>query len=659
MPLTFSFRLRGGQWFHDDAFTKTLDLFRKHKGLVNEVMLFYPDSTVPDMPPPPEAIPVVRQRMRQLREFGARAVGLDVSAFGICADLMCEMGSELSHYKPGLQSQVNLEGKPDRNLRPCPSDPGFRGFQAMRMRGLSESEPDFIYLEDELRMGGNGKDNMCFCPYCIERFQDGKWKSREELVEALDKDTDPKIRQEWVQFNEARLTEVAAAVRAGIDEVNPEIDLCLMPVNPDQSTYNGIYLPKLIRAARARRFRPGHGWYQDADTSGMLRKVVGVSRLNAQVDLEQCEAQYECETWPGGRLDKSNQAVRHEITGAVMVGCKGFTINDGPWRGFVDEVMADRMADLERWHPAWNKLADHAQPLKQCGLYVPATSDMMARAPIDRGGWFKSGPFYDKGHYRAEQWLASGFSLTPHEADASAVLLSRQCAACATDKDLERWLSGGLICDATSAEIIAARGMGELTGVKVAEYQSQTYEQFTENPVTRDGDVGQVRWHLAAESNPLISQNDHVEPLGEIHDYSGALLGASITRFENELGGRVVVIGYHAWDMVAMPGHWHRLRQLINWASRENDSFRLDRCRRVAPFVRLSNDGKQCAIALFNTGFDPTGPMRFTLKAEINNLRLLGIDGMETTVETRTVASGIEILLPDGIASWNHVMLIG
>ncbi len=658
MSLTFSFRLRGGQWFHDDAFAKTLDLFRKHKGLVNEVMLFYPDSTVPDIPPPPEAIPVARQRMQQLREIGATAVGLDVSAFGICADLMCEMGSELSHYKPDLQSRITLGGKPDKNPRPCPSNPGFREFQKMRMRVLSESEPDFIYLEDELRMGGNGKDNMCFCPYCIERFQDGKWKNRESLVEALDKGEDANLREEWVRFNELRLTEVVAHAREGIDEMNPDIDLCLMPVNSDESTYNGVYLPKLIQAARARRFRPGHGWYQDADTSGMLRKVVGVSRLNALVDLEQCEAQYECETWPGGRLDKSNQAVRHEITGAVMAGCKGFTINDGPWRGFVDEIMADRMTDLDRWHPAWNVLADKVLSLQQRGLYVPATADMMARAPIDRGGWFKSGPFYDQGHHRAEQWLESGFAFTPHEANASTVLLPRQCAACATDEDLERWLKGGLICDAPSAEIIAERGMDKLTGVKVEEYQSQTYEQFIESPVTRPQDVGQVRWHLAAESNALIPQNDRVETLGEIRDYSAKLIGSSLTRFENPLGGRVVVIGYHAWDLVAVPGHWHRLRLLVDWASRGRAAFRLDQCRRIAPFVRISPNGQECAIALFNTGFDPTGPLSFSIDAKIEKIRLHGPDGKESTIEATRNDNGVEICLPEGIGPWGHVLLV-
>ncbi|MFP4070092.1 MAG: hypothetical protein ACLFVC_07920 [Opitutales bacterium] len=628
--------------------------------MVHEVMLFFPDSTVPDAPPLPEYAEVLSQRMQALREAGVSAVGIDASAFGICAELFFTEHSELEYLDPDLQTMQGRDGTADTLGRPCPSDPGFAAYQRGRFRTLAGTRPDFVYLEDELRLAYHaGKAMFCFCPHCLARFDEGRWTSREDLVASLDRGEDDALRGRWIRFVESRLVEVVRHARAGIDEIDPEIDLGLMPVNADHSTYNGRFLPAALAVARSRRVRPGHGWYADSDTGGLLRKLTGVARCNSLFDTAAVEAQYEFESWPGGQLAKGHQATRHEVTGAIAAGCRGFALNDGPWRGFVDEVMRDRMEDMQRWRPAWDRFMAACRQAPLRGLYVPAEPDMMARARPSDAGWFAAGGKVDAGHFRAEEWQAHGFPLCVDEASACAVLLPHECAECATDEQLQRWLRGGLICDGGAAAVIAERGFGDLLGVEPLPYQTKTWERFTANPITAPGDVGQVRWHIAADSRPLRIHGAGVEELGDLCAMDGTRLGASLARFENSEGGRIVVAGYHPWSLVGMPAHWRRLDALVHWVARGRVPLRLDRCRRVAAFLRMSDDGAHLAMALLNTGFDATGPLRMTLpSARTRGIFLLGPDGERSEVARTPAGDGTELLLEQGIGPWGHAMLV-
>jgi len=658
MTMHFSWRLRMAQWYEEESFSRTRAMMERHPQLRQETMLFYHDGTMPNLPDIETSDRRLAQRMRQLRDAGFEAVGIDTSAFGIAADLFSIRGSDVERDGSELTVMVAQHGGTGRVPRPCPSDPGFADFQRRRLARLAATTPDFIYLEDELRLAHH-QGYCCFCRHCLSRFQDGRWSDRESLVAALDQGTDDALRAEWVGFVEQRLIELVRYAREGVDQVDAAIDLGLMPVNADHSTYNGAWLGRALAVARSRRVRPGHGWYQDTDTRGMLRKVTGVGRLNAQVDLAQTEAQYEYETWPCGRLDKSDQAARHEVVGALMAGCACFTVNEGPWKGFVDEVMEQRMADWERWLPAWRALAARALPLPQRGFYVPATPDLMAHMPPGPQGWFTSGQQADAAHFRAEQWLAHGWAQTPVEAQAHAVLLPRECAAAASDAELERWTRGALICDAEAARIIAERGFAERVGARVLPYEPGTQEVFIADAITDSDDVGQIRWHLAAESNPLQAAADGVETFGEIRSEDGRLLGASLARYANPAGGRIVVIGYDAWEhLVAMPAHWRRLRRLVEWLAVEVPII-LDRCRRLAPAVRIAADGRACALVLTNTGFDATGPLRVRLHARPTRVLQLAPDGQETEVRIQAQGEAVELELPDGVAPWNHVLLIG
>jgi len=215
-PFTFIYRLREAQWLPEAAIERTLRLFEKNARMLGEVMLFFPDGTLPGRESGEAVDETLRLRMQQIRAAGASAVGIDASAFGICADLFTTRGSCLEKQGSLLSPMISHRGEtPKRIARPCPLGPGFDAFQRDRMAALARTAPDFIYLEDELRLAHHGGGYYCFCEHCLARFQDGKW-SREALVGALDSVEVLGLREAWVEFVSERLALVVQYAREGM-----------------------------------------------------------------------------------------------------------------------------------------------------------------------------------------------------------------------------------------------------------------------------------------------------------------------------------------------------------------------------------------------------------------------------------------------------------
>ena len=663
---TFSWRLREAQWFIDDSFEQIEKLAGRYPEAWQEAMLFYPDGTLLTVPSLDESMSVMQRRMARLRELGVQAVGIDLcGSFGISSDAFAKRLAEEQPDLPPPGELLTREGKQVKELQTggaalCPSHSSFAEYQRLRFRILAETRPDFIYIEDDFTMGNHG--HRCFCPECLRRFQGGRWKSRETLVEALDTGDDPDLRREWLDFVEQRLVEVVEPAREGVDSVNPEIPVDIMIINASHNTYSGRYLSRAVKAGRSKRIRPGHGWYQDADTSGFLPKIVGVSRRNTEVAESKLDSQYEYETWPSGRVDKGDASLRHEVTGAIMAGCSGFSVNESAWKGFPDEIFEQRMRCLAQHKPAWDRLLEHSKDLAPRGFYVPAEPDLLRRASMEEAGngWFAHDKVLASAHNTTLSWLNHGFAHSPVEAGSSGVLLPWHLAECARDEDIERWLSGGVICDGQAARVLTERGFGDLIGVDVLPYQPNTVDRFLANDFTLSEDVGQIRWHLAVEANALQPTAEGVETLSEVLDPNGIRLGAGITCYENKRGGRVAVIGYDAWQhTVGMPAHWRRLHRIADWVSRGQLPVGLDACRRIAPFVRISDDGRSFALTLFNLSLDPTGPLRIRLNVQAKEISRIAGNGSPTPQPYQSVDNGIELDFEAGLPAWSQGVLIG
>ena len=181
-----AFRISNEQWQREDRFGELLDFFRRQPGTADE-LAFFTSSTHPPLPLAEIEGRTERLQglMRRVRAEGMRA--------GI--NLLATMG----HHEENLDDSLDTPWQRvvDPHLREsrgsfCPAGDELRAYAAQVYRALARAEPDFIWIDDDVRLAGHMPIGFtCFCAGCLARFgrQIGRAFDRESLLAAFGKRT--------------------------------------------------------------------------------------------------------------------------------------------------------------------------------------------------------------------------------------------------------------------------------------------------------------------------------------------------------------------------------------------------------------------------------------------------------------------------------------
>ena len=127
-------------------------------------------------------------------------------------------------------------------------------------------------------------------------------------------------------------------------------------------------------------------------------------------------------------------------------------------------------------------------------------------------------------------------------------------------------------------------------------------------------------------------------------DYSGGDLGISMTAYTNELGGRVVVMGYFPWSMMHNLAKSSQMKAVCVWLSGDRLPIWLDSFARVHLWVREPAPGR-LACVLLNASLDPVAEPAFRLANAYASYQWTGMDGTRTALnpptDSDTMRSGI------------------
>jgi hypothetical protein len=123
------------------------------------------------------------------------------------------------------------------------------------------------------------------------------------------------------------------------------------------------------------------------------------------------------------------------------------------------------------------------------------------------------------------------------------------------------YLSKGLILDGTAAEALCRRGYGKYLGVDVGDvvtkgaltYDLAAREVLCEHVLPEQKGRHMPSPHMYAIGNNgsllrLTKTNDKCEVLTELINFQQEHVSIAMTRFENDLGGRIVVMGMTLFD---------------------------------------------------------------------------------------------------------------
>ena len=638
--LRLSWRIGVSLYESDVAFGELERFLRDHTDIVDEAALF--ETTTHHLYFPLDVFArraaILRQRIASLKRAGVGSAGINV---------LCTIGhvNEGWDYMPPLpfQAMVGHDGALSRSCA-CPNAADFREYVRQKYRLMAGAAPDFIWVDDDIRMHHHGVAFGCFCPTCLGIFArtTGRSWTRETLVSALDDPAGGALRAAWVEQNCASLESLMADVRRAIAEVNPGIVTGLMTCGAGWSTYSGPQLGRWFAALGAGKARPGGGFYNDDNPFAMVHKAFECGRQLVDLPAAVTDRQYELENFPYSALSKSAASLVNECTLALACGMNGIAMNALGWRS--PDWTAERRTIMQAVRGArgyWQTIVDAAIDCRGAGLWPAWSAQTAARRSLQpHETWFEGDWRHNYG--QAHLLAAAGLPLTPQESGDGVVLVGRMPEAFGDD-ELRRMLAGGVFMDAAALAALHARGLDEPAGVRVARsVDNGVKERLTDDPIN-GAYAGADRYAMIEFWGDARGLAEILEPtapgvrvLATMETYLEKTYGPCMTAFENALGGRIVVAGYAPWMFLGSAAKRTQLQNAADWLSRGTLPLRIGvhpprrDVVRLVPFVRLSADRRRGVAVLLNAGFDPVG---------------------EATVHFRTAAAPVGLARPGGSAA--------
>jgi hypothetical protein len=512
-------------------------------------------------------------------------------------------------------------------------------------------------VDDDLRLTSNGVQYPCFCPTCLSLF--GHEPSREALVAQLNQPGNRLLREAWVEFNCATLESLCRDISAAVHAVNPLIDVGLMTYGPSLNTYSGQDWDRWLKALDGKRARPAHGFYEDSRPRDLIHKALELGRQTRTFPAKVTNIQYELENYPYIDLDKSVQTLLNECTVALAAGCNGIAYAMlKAFPGTMDDF-SQRITAIERERPHWELLTQAAENTSPVGLWSVQTDHLMARRKVDERGWF-----WDGGPYSVSQtdsWAELGFPVTAEREHACGTLLAGKTAEALDDAELRQILSGGVILDGLALQELWLRGLGEFTGVKPGQaYHAGLWERYTDHAMNGIYAGDSRATFVEGPTSPaceLLPVKAGVEDLAHLRRVDGCDLGMCVSLFQNELGGRVAVRTYSPWTALGTLPERAQMLALAEWVSRQTLPLVINKCLRLAPFMRRSADGQRFVLVLLNASLDDTGPFKCTLRVTSQKVAQPLANG--TTVLPPAFTDDGLVIAVNNLPAWRTLTLAG
>lgn len=552
------------------------------------------------------------------------------------------------HSFPGM---VDMNGEEIKSIA-CPTSVEFIDYMKQKYRIFAKAKPEFIWVDDDCRFTHMEGFYPCFCERCVKGFKNGQFADRESLVNALNLPENRELRIEWSEYGADRLANLCAALRSAVDEIDPEIDLALMTVGATHTTFAGSYIEKCMKAMRSKRGRPGHGFYSDKEPDKLMWKAMEVGRQITEYPDSTTEIFWEEDSHPQNHLNKSNHTRRNEITMALLTGCNGIAFNHQNSYGGIDKRLAREIDELHQNRPRWERYCDFAKGLEWHGAF-PYYSWLLTAKADAKSAWLKEDPFGEAPNLSMditipENLATHGIALTSNPKNATVTLFSGKTITALTPDEIKNAFSGNVYMDAGALKALEEMGMADLAGV-VAEKQILPKRKliFTNHPFNGEFADFPTNTISPLASVTLIPTDPKVEILG----YRSPAIPEEgercyISKYQNSLGGKVIVNGFDAWYYNDNPHNLYHLNSIFEWFDmpliiRYNDPYVVSR---VAPYIRTN--GEKAAVTLVNAAFDTTNPFEILVRGSMKNAVLLNPDGSETPLDVRRENDRLAVKIP-------------
>lgn len=441
---------------------------------------------------------------------------------------------------------VRSDGTPVE-ITGCPLDPAFQKVFAESNALVARiAKPAFLMFEDDYSINAQVKDSMgCFCEHHLRAFaqRTGRYYTREELVPLLKERTPESIAllRQWWELTKDSMVSLSAAVRREVDKCNPEIPIGIM--QPGYSDRDGDMTEAIAKALAGPNHVPfvriyGVNYY-DMSNAKNVPEVMHHALYTKQHFTSEICCYHESDTYPHTRFFLSAQRMRTYMGAAYSMGFDGSTHQ-------TVQILDDRseesaygkmyVKERERYNTA-NRIA------KQCRVWGAEMSYDPFHNALERAG---TKPLWTR--------AVSLFGIPYTTLEAPVAFWDRRMAEFSDHETVMKYLSKGLFLDGAAAKVLCERGYGKYIGVEIGENLGETVlkndetarevicppfdcyskgtHMWTSNQYACGREGTQLRMNITDPKAELVSQ---------VYDSWQNPICAGTVRFENELGGRIVV----------------------------------------------------------------------------------------------------------------------
>ncbi len=459
----------------------------------------------------------------------------------------------------------------------CPLCPHWqRDISRFFARIAAEVAPVAIWVEDDFRLHNHGRSmgyGGCFCPLHLTRFGERIGRpdiTREALLaELLAPAGDLGWRRAWLDVCRDSLLEPARAIRRAVHGANPAVRLGLMSSSPDTHSLEGrdwTALKAALSPEGPLLLRPNLPPYTEVFA---LEAYPAVTRQTvSEFAPGACEIYPELENSPRcGPYSKSAAFSAWECLVSPLYGATGITINHYDMMGNGIALDPDFGHALRAIRPRLDWLASlGAAESNAEGVDVLHAPDVAATTRPAAGA-----TSYAALANRSVSWsrtlgiLGVAHRLTTDYDGRRLTAVSGQTLRAIPEARLSGMLAGRLLLDAESALILVERGLGELAGLRRAEWRRQgddgyAYEAIADRTLL-GVDQPRMTAQRCAEQVLAAEPLPGAEVLSWICRYDRRPLYPGLVLFNNPLGGTVVVSVYPMETAQFYMGYFNAFRR--------------------------------------------------------------------------------------------------
>jgi len=425
------------------------------------------------------------------------------------------------------------------------------------------ARPFMINFEDDFHLNGG-----CYCPLHLEEFakREGKYYSREELQKIFRAKTKEsyRLREAWGKLSRDSLAGLATSVREKVDEVEPRTRLCLCQSGASERDGNFTETVTLAFAGNTRPMVRVHGSSYASDDPLDIPMSIFNPLYQSQHLPENFELLHESDSFPHTQFFMSSSKLKSFMTAAFAYGVDNSLL-------YINQYLENPLEEKgyrEMYLNESNRFAAIKSAVKGCSV----DGCEIFRKPGTSCNWVN----------------ILGRHGIPYTSKGGKVkLVSGNVIEQMGDDEITELLSGSVFLDGYSALLLCQKGYSNLIGAEISTREDTLLPPFYEGvvnpekfPNIKNRLMYNYAWAFNKENRDCFYQIKALsgaEVITEFLNSRNEPFYPALTRFENNLGGRIAVMAYNLNDnyintrSISLFNYTKKelMRQMIEWLGKE------------------------------------------------------------------------------------------